>query len=564
MPRYRREGDRLFLPRGTQRDKPGKRLGLFDLLQTFESSKEHALTRLRMSIVTLVNTQMAKETPLPRQNAGISRLGPSIIRRKGLEDWLERSRSVPVRFLVAPAGFGKTIALAAYLRNVATNGRYCSLSPSSTQEATWNAAATALQLPKIGSHEQLLHELETRGPLELAIDCEEATNAEGIGALVRLIDDLPENVSLLIACRSWASLDVGRFVFQGKAVLCDAGRLAFDATDIRHVAETLGVSFTHAEVLHVLEATDGWPQVVSGALRKAAEDGCSLAQAVEHWRKHHGHFFNRFIADALAHVPQSEADLVFKLMSGSHLDDRSQLEALESQGLFVVRTSDGYRPLRALSLRRPFDRCPRVAPKAQPPMRVSLLGWFQADINGQPIAFVRRRDQQLFKYIALQPNGCVSRAELLRVFWPGVERSLAAQSLRTACSQIRRAIIHIVGFDEVGAYFRASDEFAIINLSNVIVDVKCFLRHADDGDENYNRGDLRGAYAHYSSLARVYRNDLLISDAREPWVVAFDTELKLRHGKALARMAEWTSLPMSVRDGKRLAAVPREATPKIA
>jgi len=469
-------------------------------------------------------------------NSGIPRLGYSIIRRQGLEDWLAHSKSVPVRFLAAPAGFGKTIALFAYLRNVATSGLYCSLSPGSSREAIWNAAAKALQLPEISSHGQLLRELETRAPLELAIDCEDVPNAEGIVALVHLIEDLPENVSLLIACRSRAALDVGRFVLQGDAVLCDPSRLAFDAADIRHVAETLEVPYTHADVLHMLEATDGWPQVVSGALRKAAEDSCNLAEAVGHWRKHHGHLFNKFIADALTHAPERDADLVFKLMSGSHLDDRSQLQALEEQGLFVVHTPDGYRPLRALARSRSYGQCERVA-KDVAPMHVKLLGWFQAEINGQPIAFARRRDRQIFEYIALQPNGHVSRTELMSVFWSGVEPRLAAQSLRTVCSQIRRAIIHVYGSDRLEVYFRATDELSI-NLNNVIVDVKCFLRHADDGDEQYNRGDLRGAYAHYCSLTRVYRSDLLISDAREPWVVAFDAALKLRHRRALARMTE--------------------------
>jgi hypothetical protein len=496
-----------------------------------------------MSISTLVaRTQRAERASLSLtmdmglpQGTGIPRLGPSIIRRPGLEDWLAHSKSIPVRFLVAPAGFGKTIALLAYLRNVATSGLYCSLSSGSSREVVWNAVAMALRLPEVGSHEQLLRELAMRSPLELAIDCEGVPSAEGTAALVRVIEDLPESVSLLIACRSWASLDVARFVFQGNAALCDSERLAFDASDIRHVAQTLGVPFAHADVLRMLEATDGWPQVVSGALRKAAEDGCSLAQAVEHWRNHHGHFFNKFIAEALAYVPERDADVVFKLMSGSQVVDRVQLEALEAQGLFVIHTPDGYRPLRVLSRRRSYDRCHRVTQEPAAPMHVSLLGWFKAEINGHPIEFVRRRDQQIFKYMTLQPNGCVSRTELMRVFWPHVEQHLAAQSLRSVSSQIRRAIIRIVGFDQVEAYFRATDELSI-NPNNVIVDVKCFLRHADDGDEQYNRGDLRGAYAHYCSLTRAYTGDLLISDAREGWVAAFDVALKMRHRRALTRI----------------------------
>jgi DNA-binding SARP family transcriptional activator len=153
---------------------------------------------------------------------------------------------------------------------------------------------------------------------------------------------------------------------------------------------------------------------------------------------------------------------------------------------------------------------------------------------------VRRRDRQLFKYIALQPNGTVSRAELGQVFWPGAERHLVAQSLRTACSNIRKAIAHIVGFKQVEAYFRAGDELSI-DLDNVIVDVNRFIAHSNDADEQYNRGELRSAYAHYRSAARVYRGDLLIGDAHEQWVGSLDAALKQRHVMVLERITEIVS-----------------------
>jgi DNA-binding SARP family transcriptional activator len=137
----------------------------------------------------------------------------------------------------------------------------------------------------------------------------------------------------------------------------------------------------------------------------------------------------------------------------------------------------------------------------------------------------------------LQPNGKVSRAEIGRAFWPGAERHLVAQSLRTACSNIRKAIAQIVGVKQVDAYFRAGDELAI-NLENVIVDVNRFILHANDADEEYMRGELRPAYAHYRSAARLYRDDLLPGDAPEPWVGSLGAELKRRHVKVLARVAE--------------------------
>ncbi len=264
-----------------------------------------------------------------------------------------------------------------------------------------------------------------------------------------------------------------------------------------------------------------------------------MSQAFDNWRTRHGHLFSEFVAASLTLVSERDSDLVLKLMSGSYLDDRQQLQALEEQGLFVIHTGDGYRPLRALSRSRLYDRYGRRAQPAHP-MQVRLFGWFLAEIDRQPIEWIRRRDRQIFKYVALQPGGTVSRAELGQVFWPGAERHLVAQSLRTVCSNIRKAIAHIVGFKQVEAYFRAGEDLSI-DLENVIVDVNRFVSHADDADEQFERGELRAAYAHYRSAARVYRGDLLIGDAHEPWVGTLDAILKQRHVTVLERIAEIVS-----------------------
>ncbi len=169
------------------------------------------------------------------------RLGPSIIRRQGLEDWLGRFTSVPVRFLVAPNGFGKTMALSGYLRHMSKNGLYCGVPAGSDAQAVWGCIARALQVGKhLQSHAERLQALAARAPLELALDCAQVPDQTGIEAMLSLIEDAPEDVSLLIACRSRAAFQVGRFISEGRAVLCDAERLAFDAAEIRHLAETLG------------------------------------------------------------------------------------------------------------------------------------------------------------------------------------------------------------------------------------------------------------------------------------------------------------------------------------
>jgi hypothetical protein len=473
-------------------------------------------------------------------NAKLPRLGPSIVRRARLEEWLGRFTNVPVRFLVAPPGFGKTMALVAYMRYRATNGFYAVVGANFTPEAVWAAVAGALEGGMmLQTHEAMIEALASRVPLELALDCTDIPSPEGLEAITRLIEDLPDGASLLIACRSRGAFQVGRLVAQGIASLCDAERLAFDASGVRHLAETYGVPFAHSDVLRLLEVTDGWPHVVSSALRKAAEDSCSLAQAFDNWRLRHGHLFNEFIADALKFVSEKDADLVFKLMSGSYLEDRQQLQALEEHGLFVVHTPEGYRPLRALSRSRLYDRYGRRV-QAATPMQVRLFGWFRAEIDRRPIEWVRRRDRQIFKYVALQPGGSVARAELGKLFWPDAEKHLVAQSLRTACSNIRKAIAQLVGFDRVEAYFRAGDDLAV-DLDNVIIDVNGFLAHANDGDEQYDRGEVRAAYAHYRSAGRLYRGNLLLGDVHESWVGPLAASLEQRHVTVLERLSEIAS-----------------------
>jgi hypothetical protein len=64
------------------------------------------------------------------------------------------------------------------------------------------------------------------------------------------------------------------------------------------------------------------------------------------------------------------------------------------------------------------------------------------------------------------------------------------------------------------------------------------VAHCDDGDENFARGELRGAYSHYRRAERIYRGELLIGDVNEAWVGASATMLRNRHAVAVARVAE--------------------------
>ncbi len=135
------------------------------------------------------------------------RLGPSIVRRPGLEEWLGRFKSVPVRFLVAPPGYGKSDGapwlsaphgnqrrLLRYSARRATTKRFGVPSPRRSSSRcssarTKNSCARSRQAPRWSSHS-----IVTACP-----------TAPGIDAVLALIEDVPDDVALLVACRSRAA-----------------------------------------------------------------------------------------------------------------------------------------------------------------------------------------------------------------------------------------------------------------------------------------------------------------------------------------------------------------------
>ncbi|HEY1429256.1 MAG TPA: hypothetical protein VGF18_06760, partial [Candidatus Tumulicola sp.] len=386
-----------------------------------------------------------------------------------MDEWLGRFSSAPVRLLVAPPGFGKTTALVSYLRHSATTGYYCSLMSGTTAAGVRGGIARAMGADgAFASHAELLEALAAAAPLELALDLEGIPDGTGLSEINHLINDAPEGVTLLIASRSRAALDAGRLVTRGMAVLCDFERLAFDATEVAQLARACGITFAHGDIPRLIERTDGWAQVVCGAIRAAAEDGCNLGAAYDNWRKRRGHLFNEFITTALGDASETNAVYVRKLMSGhGYEDERESLQKLEREGLFVVHCDNEYRPLRPLArLESHHFAQPRA--EAVKPLKVQMLGWFRAEIDGREIKWVRRRDQQIFKYLALKPNGSATRSELGEVFWPGGEKQLVSQCLRTACSNIRKAIARVVGFNAVDSYFLVNGDIGI-DMSNVNV-----------------------------------------------------------------------------------------------
>jgi DNA-binding SARP family transcriptional activator len=456
-----------------------------------------------------------------------------------LERWLSGQASLPIRLLIAPAGMGKTTLLLQYLEASDRPGVYCALEPGATPAKFFASIAAALGLRKPPANDiellVALRQAAAAAPIDVAIDDADNGRPETIAILKRMIDNVPEGVGLIYASRSRDALESSRFVAAGIGALCDVRRLAFERNDVTLLADACGVSYSHADVARLLEETDGWPVVVSGAIRAAIEDERSLHDAYELWRNAYGEVFLDFVVADAQRGTDEERALVASLINGMGVADPEALRRLEARGFFVINDGTGVRPLRAVQQARAV---PTKGIDTSVPMVVRMLGRFGVVIAGRNIEWVRRRDQQIVKYLLLRPGATATRQELAQVFWPGSNRQLAMQSVRTACSNIRKAIAGAVGYARVERYFRAEDHVVVVDLSNVVTDVGRFTAHAMAGDSAYERGDLAQASTHYEAAEKIYAGRLLEDDAPEKWFEQQIATLEDRFAIVLERLAE--------------------------
>lgn len=136
--------------------------------------------------------------------------------RAHLLAWLREHADLPVRFLIAPPGFGKTTALTAY-----TAGR--------------PHLRLALH-DRLTAHElraTIAHAVETAGPRppEIVLDDAHLANGAVLEALERLLADVPAGVHVIVSAQRRDIFDIGALCARGRAAVCDQAALALDAAD---------------------------------------------------------------------------------------------------------------------------------------------------------------------------------------------------------------------------------------------------------------------------------------------------------------------------------------------
>lgn len=446
-------------------------------------------------------------------SARLPRIAPSALQRRRFEAFLAAHQDVPLKVVAAPCGAGKTTAAVLYARCASHPVRYLRVPHGGGVSGFWEESGRSFGRP-IRSVADLI---EALGPecRELIVDEVEAANGELRDVLARLPLELPEHLSAIYLTRSRTTIDAVRGATAWTTVLAPASLLAFDADEVGALGALLRVNASEKEAAQLVTATDGWAFAVAGGVREAAAGSVGLGRAYRAWQERHQLLLAEVAARTLLDVPLEYRRAAERLYAGESVAGATAA-ALAGSGLLVTTTGDRLRPI------RPILTAGRGEPAAETPVpkaSIEVFGDFEMTIGGKRVAWLRRRDRQIVAFLALRPDGRATRDELISTFWPEANAQLAAQSLRTACSTIRRALAQCVGYDRVERYFTAGRDVRL-DFDNVETTAQRLDEHLQRADDALARDVVDEARANYVAALRIYRGALLENEGGPAWSAA--------------------------------------------
>lgn len=440
-----------------------------------------------------------------------------VISRRRLLAWLERHAATPLRAVVAPPGFGKTVLLGEYAQSH-PDCRYIAIGrlqrvtdrlPMILCERLGLAADAGLSV------ENTLAAFAEMPPCEIALDDLDALRPNDAESLARIVAGAPDHVRMIVAARSRERIADPRRLLDGTTATLGAPQLAFDAVEIAQLCAVLRIEASPQHVAQLARETDGWPLAIAGALVAAADANAPIADAMSIWKSESCTMLREMVlADANA---SPFGPVLVRLCTGETLVSAEDLQELERSGLYVCRTPSGLQLLRPVAavfgpngVSVDVAALPDVAP-----MFVQLLGEFDVRIAGRRVEWVRRKDGLLFKYLLLEPLGRASRAELCDAFWPTHDRDQARQNLRTTCSNIRAALRRCLPESRVDLYFRTEGRDIVLRNDLALTDLARFTAHVTAARDAMTAQRLDRAAEAYEAARSLYRGPLIADPATE-------------------------------------------------
>jgi Bacterial transcriptional activator domain len=416
--------------------------------------------------------------------AALPRLAAFHLERRRLIERCGSSRG-PVKFVVAPPGFGKTVLALQLAR--AQPERYAYI-----EVREGDADAVQRRLSSV-----------VQSGLRPIVDDAHLAAPSGVAAVAAFVRTANSGEEIIVCARSPDDLTDRRAIFDGTFDVVDASELAFTPDEIRELCAVFNVTCTDDDLAEFAQITARWPLAVCGSLRAAGERALPIGQALRAWHDTHGINIARFIIDESMRTVHGEKFLAHVRENGSV--SREELQTWCAAGLFVVRAGASLEIVPAIY--GVFGNAPQQLDYLQP-LHIDLLADTpRTRIGTSPLKWIRHKDAQIFKYLVLKNGAYATRSELMEIFWPARDRNIAAQNLRTTCSNIRRAIRRIVGRRAVERYFESEGNLRVSPPATT--DIEAFTEHMSLARLALAAGDSPQARAHFKSARDLYQADLL-------------------------------------------------------
>jgi LuxR family maltose regulon positive regulatory protein len=297
------------------------------------------------------------------------RLG--IVARPGLVARLQRRAGIKLTLVSAPAGFGKTTLLAAYLDvgdgDPAT--AWLSLDPADNEPVTfWSHVIAALQtvIPGVGAGllaaiqagevpgepliATLINELHAEPDrVDLVLDdyylVERTEIHDGMGYL---LEHLPQNLRVVIGTRSDPPLLLARLRARGELAEIRATDLRFTAEDAKaYFNGAMGLELSGSEIATLTHRTEGWIAALQlAALSMAGHQ--DAAGFISSFAGNDRYVVDYLVEEVLQRLPEAVRRFLMRTcilerLSGSLCDavtgessGAAMLETLDRSNLFVV------------------------------------------------------------------------------------------------------------------------------------------------------------------------------------------------------------------------------------
>jgi LuxR family transcriptional regulator, maltose regulon positive regulatory protein len=294
-----------------------------------------------------------------------------LVHRAGLLDTLAAIQHHKLTLLSAPAGWGKTTALAQWISQVPgeTGIGWLTIDSSDNdpvrfwlyviaalQKAIPGVGAGAVDLLAIGADPIgvvlpiLLNELDTVTTAAVLVfdDYHSLTTRAVHDQLAFVVGRMPANLHLVIATRSDPILPLARLRAEGDLVEVRAGELGFDIPEARQLLrDVVGHEVVLADVASLCHHTEGWAAglYLAGLCLRGHDD---VSTFVKTFAGDNRHIFDYLMAEVIDFQPVEvrrfllRTSLLGRLSAAlcdavlEHTDSASILEEIERDNLFVV------------------------------------------------------------------------------------------------------------------------------------------------------------------------------------------------------------------------------------